>query len=157
MGVFDTNFLRNTLQNIASEVSDLALILHVGSRDSWPLDLVQGTYAAMIFNTHYKKQPGEHWIAVFIDGSTRTGYIFDSLPVRPFPQHILHRLNKICNIVHDVNPQRFLLQHPDYPLCGIYCLAFLERYSKAKPMLLCPQNQLLNDVTVLEHVQPFVE
>lgn len=157
LSVFDTEFLQNALRNIASDVPDLSLILHVGPRGSWPLELEQGKYAAMIFNTHYQKQPGEHWIAVFVDGSTQSAYTFDSLPVRPFPQEVMHKLSKICNNVQDINPQRFLLQSPDYPLCGIYCLAFLERFAKEKPLLLCPQNQLLNDVNVLEYVLPFVK
>ena len=48
--------------------------------------------------------------------------IFNSLPVHAFPQNILKKLSKICDKIYDINPQRYILQQPDFPLCGIYFL-----------------------------------
>ena len=130
--------------------------MFVGSVDSWPENLFENNNAAMIFNTDYKNEPGEHWVGVYIDGNMRTGYIFDSLPVRPFPQNVLNKLGKICDKVFDVNYERYVLQDPNFPLCGLYCLTFLERYSKNEPLLLCVENRLLNDINVLEHMLPYI-
>ena len=154
MTVFDTEFLHQALHKICDEAGPI--VIHVGSVDSWPADLIKGSYGAMIFNTHYQNQAGEHWVAVYIDGSTHTAYTFDSLPTRPFPHNVLVRLGEICVRVHNTNPQRFMLQHPAFPLCGVYCLAFLERATKGLPLELCSQNQLLNDVTVLENMLPYL-
>lgn len=133
------------------------LLLHVGAVDSWPSDLVQGqTNAALIFNTHYTNQVGEHWVAVYIDGPRNAAYLFDSLPDRPFPQNVLSRLGKMNISAHDTNPARHQLQQRSSPLCGLYCLAFLDHISKRKPFLLCLDNQLSNDITVVDHVIPFI-
>ena len=155
--LFDTDFLYSVLLTISSAVKHLSLVVHVGSLDSWPLSLHKKQYAAMIFNTHFENDVGEHWVGVFIDGETQTAYIFDSLPLRPFPQNVVHKLNNICVSVQDINPHHFVLQHPAYPLCGLYCLVFLERFSKKKSFHLCPSNPTLNDITVVKHVLPFIK
>ena len=155
MSVFNTEFLHKLLVMIVNEVSEPHIVF-VGSVDSWPENLFKSKYATMIFNTDYENEVGEHWVAVYIDGKMKSAYIFDSLPVRPFPQNIIKKLSKICNKIYDINPQRYILQRPDFPLCGIYCLVFLERYSKNQPFLLCPENRLLNDVNVLKHMLPYI-
>lgn len=155
MSVFNTDFLHAVLTTMTSKNANL--ILHVGSVDSWPTHLTHGKQAAaMIFNTDYANEAGEHWVAVFIDGQNETGYIFDSLPLRPFPNNVLHKLAKICTLVHNVNPDRFQLQDRQSQLCGLYCLAFLNHFHKREPFLLCPNNPILNDVVVLEHVLPYI-
>ena len=155
MSVFDTEFLQKILTMIGKEVSE-PHVEFVGAVDLWPENLLKGKYAAMIFNTDYENEVGEHWVAVYIDGKMQSAYIFDSLPVRPFPQNILKKLGKICNKIYDINPQRHILQRPDFPLCGLYCLMFLERFSKNLPFLLCSENRLLNDVNVLKHMLPYI-
>ena len=135
MSVFNTEFLHKILTMIVNEVSEPHIVF-VGSVDSWPENLFKSKYATMIFNTDYENEVGEHWIAVYIDGKMNLAYIFDSLPVHPFPQNIIKKLSKICDKIYDINPQRYILQRPDFPLCEIYCLVFLERYSKNQPFLL---------------------
>ena len=130
MAVFETELLQKILTIIVNEVSE-PHIAFVGSVDSWSENLFKSKYANMIFNTDYKN--GVYIDAVYIDGNMQSSYIFDSLTVRQFPQNILKKLGKICNKIYDVNPQRYILQRPDFPLCGIYCLVFLERYSKNQP------------------------
>jgi hypothetical protein len=155
ISVFNTDYLLNVLTTMTDKVQP-PLLLHVGAVDSWPMDLGRRQSAAMIFNTDYTNEPGEHWVAVFIDGPQQVAYTFDSLPSRPFPQNVLHKLGQFCISVRDTNPQRHQLQQPDFPLCGLYCLTFLDHFSKHKPFLLCPNNQLSNDLFVLCHVLPFI-
>lgn len=150
--VFTTNFLHQVLSNIASSV-DPTPVVHVGAVDSWPTQNVLGRKAVMIFNTDYTNEVGQHWVAVFLD---RKAYLFDSLPDRPFPGNVLRQLDQVCDNVVDVNPQRFQLQDRNFPLCGLYCLAFLDHYLKDKPFHLCNDNPLLNDVRVVEMVLPYI-
>ena len=120
MSVFNTEFLHKILTLIVNEI----LEPHIAFVDSWPKNLFQSKYAIMIFNMDCENEVDEHWVAIYIDGKMKSAYIFDSLPVRPFPQNIIKKLNKICNKIYDINPQRYMLQQPDFPLCGIYCLVF---------------------------------
>jgi hypothetical protein len=152
--LFDTGFMYNVLTTMTR---DAKLLRHVGAVDSWPINLTRSTSAAMIFNTDYPLEAGEHWVAVFIDGLKRTAYLFDSLPVRPFPQNVLHKLGKMRVSVRNTNPERFNFQHPDFPLCGLYCLAFLDHISRNKPFHLCVDNQLSNDISVVKYVLPFID
>ena len=110
----------------------------------------------MIFNTDYENEVGDIGSAIYIDGKMRSAYIFDSSPVHTFPKNIVKNLSKICNKIYDINPQCYILQQPDFPLCGIYCLVFLECYSKNQPFLLCPENRLLNDINILKHMLPYI-
>ena len=154
--LFDTEFLTDLLTSIGNEVPEKELVLHVGAVKSWPLQLYRGRNAAMIFNTDYENEPGEHWVAVYINGQTKTAFCFDSMPLRPFPSEIRSNLCKICDRVLMVNRNGFVVQHPDYPLCGLYCLFFLEHYSKDFDFNLTPDNLLYNDIRVLAHMMPFV-
>lgn len=151
ISVFNTDYLLNVLTTMTLK---LPVQLHVGAVDSWPLDLERGKNAAMIFNTDYTFEAGEHWIAVFIDGEV--AYLFDSLPDRPFPQNVLLKLGQGGFTVRDTNPQRYQLQQRAFPLCGLYCLAFLNHFAKREPFQLCPNDQLSNDLSVLCHVLPFI-
>jgi hypothetical protein len=154
--LFDTDFLFNVLSTVV-EQSELAPLPHVGAVDSWPSQLTRGMSAAMIFNTDNASEPGEHWVAVFIHGPLRRASIFDSLPVRPFPYEVQHKLGEVCDSVVNVNPQRLILQQPDFPFCGLFCLAFLDHACTFKTFNLCVDSQLLNDVSVAEHVLPLIE
>jgi len=153
VAIFNTDFVKQVLDAIMAQVN-YPHRTHVGSVDSWPTQLFTGQYAAMIFNTHYENEPGEHWVAIFIDGSTKEGFFFDSLPVRPFPQNLLYNLGKLCTRVYEVNHQRHLLQGLN--LCGLYCLAFVEHFSKEQPFILCANNRLLNDINVVNSMLPYL-
>jgi hypothetical protein len=152
--VFNTEFLHNVLTAMIYKVEP-PLLLHVGAVDSWPV-VQQRESAAMIFNTDYTGEAGEHWVAVFIDGPKEKAFVFDSLPVRPFPLEILHKLKGMDVSVSDANPMHHIFQHPEFPLCGLYCLAFLDHCSKNKTFQLCINDQLSNDLSVVSHVMPFI-
>lgn len=155
ISIFNTGFLSDVLTTMTREVLP-PVVQHVGSVDSWPADLVRPTNATMIFNTDYTYEAGEHWVAVYIDGQRKTAYLFDSLPDRPFPQNVLHKLGRMGVTVIDTNPHRHQLQLRAFPLCGLYCLAFLERISKQEPFHLSLNDQLSNDLSVLSLVLPFI-
>ncbi len=154
--VFNTDFLHNMLKLISKDSIQQHQI-HVGSVESWPINLYSRQHAVMIFNTHHSTEQGEHWVAVYVDGTAQEAFIFDSLPVRPFPQNILNKLGKICKNVINVNDNRIIFQHPGFPLCGIYCLAFLDCCLKHQPLNLCSENQLLNDVSVIQQMLPYMK
>ena len=103
MSVINTEFLHKILTMIVNEVSEPHIVF-VGSVDSWPENLFKNKYDTMVFNTDYENEVDEHWIAVYIDGKMNSAYIFDSLPVRPFPQNIIKKLSKICDKIYDINP-----------------------------------------------------
>ena len=109
MSVFNTEFLHKILTMLVNEVSEPHIVF-VSSVDSWPENLFRSKYATMIFNTDYENEVGKHWVAVYIDGKMRSAYIFDSLPVHPFPQNITKKLSKICDKIYDINPQHYILQ-----------------------------------------------
>jgi hypothetical protein len=154
--VFNTDFLHNVLLTIVDKAA-LAPLAYVGAVDSWPSQLLLGSSAAMIFNTDYPNEPGEHWVAVFIHGPLRKATLFDSLPDRPFPSNVLHKLGEVCDAIVNCNPQRHQLQNRNFPLCGLYCLAFLDNCCTFSPFELCIDNQLLNDISVVEHMLPLIE
>ena len=156
MSFFNTQLLLKVLTTVICEVSEPHIVF-VGSVNSWPENLFKSKYSAVIFNTDYENEVGEHWVAVDINENAQSAYIFDSLPVRPFPQNILKKLSKIRNKIYDINPQRYILQRPDYPLCGVYCLAsVLGTLFQNQHFLLYRDNRLLNDVNVLKHMLPYI-
>ena len=63
---------------------------HLASRIN--TEFLRGHYAAMTFNTDYSNEPGEHWVSVFINGCTQEAFIFDSFPIRPFPQSVMKQV-----------------------------------------------------------------
>ena len=71
----------------------------------------------MIFNTDYENEVGEHRVAVYFDGKMNSAYIFDSLPVRPFPQNIIKKLSKICDKIYNINPQHYIYYNGLIFLC----------------------------------------
>lgn len=153
--LFNTDFLRKGLNIIGTLNPNMKI--HVGSADSWPNHLVRGETAAMIFNTHYHNEPGEHWVGAYIDGSAQKCFIFDSMPLQDYPAIVLSKISSICNSVVNDNKDGFVLQHPSFPLCGLYCLAFLERRTNHLPPLeLDPLARMQNDVKVLDFMLPYL-
>jgi hypothetical protein len=110
----------------------------------------------MVFNTDYENEAGEHWVAVYINRQTKTGFCFDSMPLWPYPSEIRSNLCKICDRKLMVNRNGFVVHHPDYPLCGLYCLRFLEHYSKDFDFNLKPDNLLHKDIRVVTRMMPLV-
>ena len=154
-----TDFLQNVLAEMAREWIRGDLYQLVGSADAHIEFVADGSAGAMIFNTHTKYGNGEHWIAVFVDGTTKTAFLFDSLPVaaQPFPQQVTSQLAKMCDNFVVENREGFLLQNPLSPVCGYYCLAWVLSHIKNEKLGLCRNNWPQNDVIVFQKVYPYVQ
>lgn len=89
---------------------------------------------AYIVNTHNSNQPGEHWVAIYLNGSTAV--YFDSYGRPPFDE-ILTFMKKYSNkIVHIWNTLR--VQGSHLPVCGLYCIFALDFLSRG-----CDLNEVL--------------
>ena len=147
------------------------VVVHVGSVESWPESLNRGDRcggggggvgddddddddAVMIFNNEHASQLGEHWLAVRVDGERRRASIFDSMPVVPFPNEILRKLGEVCDEI--INTNEAIVQDPFLPLCGLYCLTFLEHKLRGAPLALRGENTTRNDLYVLSCMWPYI-
>ena len=150
----DSEFLRNVLKTIArgNKVS-----CYVLARNQIPHEISRENDAALIFNTHFDTQPGEHWVAVFIDSELSKAFLFDSLPLRTFPQEITSWLRSFCDQVVHENEDLFVLQDPSFPLCGLYCLAFLDCCLNRTELNLFKDEPLLNDVYIVDKLWPVIQ
>ena len=75
--------------------------------------------SAFVCNTHNSDQPGEHWVAMYVD---QRGDYFD--PYGQKPQHIefTNFMNEHCS---EWSNNDSTLQSPMSTVCGQYCVAFL--------------------------------
>lgn len=78
--------------------------------------------AAIVANTDGHKQPGTHWVAMYVGNNGRATY-FDSYGLPPLvPEHLL-RLRENCSF-YRWNTTR--LQSATSDVCGQYCIMFLH-------------------------------
>lgn len=77
---------------------------------------------AFVFNTKNHDDPGEHWVAVYVDRNGRAIY-FDSYGEPPNITNHLRRIRKNCTF-YDYNKRQ--LQSYDSSVCGQYCVLFLH-------------------------------
>ena len=90
----------------------------VVAKDTLP-EVVSTYPSAFVCNTHDSDQPGEHWIAMYVD---EIGDYFD--PYRMKPQHaeFTNFMNEHCS---QWSLNDHILQSPISTVCGQYCIAFL--------------------------------
>ena len=90
----------------------------IDAKDCLP-EIVDTNPIAIVCNTHDVDQPGEHWIAMYVD---KIGDYFDQYALEP--QHI-----KFTNFMDERSsewaPNDRTLQCPLSTVCGQYCVAFL--------------------------------
>ena len=104
----------------------------------------------IIFNTDESDEPGEHWIAMYIDiaGKNLDGqpgiYYFDSFGHEP-EQEITDLIERITNQSSNLqqpettNPLEFIVTHNKKTIqnnsfsCGFYCMHFMEHMIKEYP------------------------
>lgn len=99
--------------------------LGVFSLDQLPSNLPrdkEGSYC-FIVNTDPGNLPGTHWLAVYVNKTSRKAQVFDSYG-RPPPLMLQKWL--IRNMRYWSFTKRFI-QGPLSNLCGIYCLYMLDR------------------------------
>ena len=81
---------------------------------------VVSTYpSAFVCDTHGSDQPGEHWVAMYVD--ERCDY-FDPYGQKPHHAELTNVMNKHCS---QWSPNYHILQRPIFSVCGQYCVAFL--------------------------------
>ena len=76
---------------------------------------------AFVVNTDVSKQPGEHWVAVYVCSETLVEY-FDSLSEPP-NEYIGQFLSKFSTIVKN----EYILQNPFTNVCGQFCIYFIVK------------------------------
>lgn len=69
-----------------------------------------------IANTHASEKPGEHWIAMFFNG-TDVEY-FDSYGMKPRTEFKIYNPNVV---------NKYCLQNIDSVVCGEYCIFYLHK------------------------------
>ena len=91
----------------------------VTAKDELP-EIVETYPLALVCNTHNADQPGEHWVALYVD--EECGDYFD--PYGQPPQHIefTNFMNEHCS---EWMFNERILQSPISTVCGQYCVAFL--------------------------------
>ena len=82
--------------------------------------------AAYIINTHPKKKPGEHWVAIYFNSKRKSIY-FDSYGFPPRNRSVVKFLKRNC-VTWSFSDR--VLQHPFSNLCGGYCIYFLVKKSQ---------------------------
>ena len=92
----------------------------VVSRDKLPKYSVT-METGYVINTDASDEPGEHWVAIYLDGMGRGEY-FDSFGLPPLHDDFLTFLTRQCTSWSYAN---FTLQDFESTKCGEYCIHFL--------------------------------
>jgi Adenovirus endoprotease len=108
--------------------SDEQLFSGVYAADTLPSKII--IPVGLIVNTAPKTNPGDHWVAIFIDGR-RNGYYFDSFGRPPMVQSILTFLRRnSINLMHNTKQ----IQHLNSTKCGQFSAVYLKfRFASATP------------------------
>jgi len=75
----------------------------------------------MIVNTDPSNEPGEHWVAIYIDSAGRRGEYFDSFGRQP-PAIFATYMNDNCSDYWSYNKKQ--LQSIASRVCGYYCVFY---------------------------------
>ena len=119
------------------------------SKNNLPVKIFKERPLAFIINTARVGEPGEHWIALFINQNNIAEY-FDSFGFEPICCRIkkLCELNKIDTIIINKNP----LQNIFAMSCGKYCILFLKmrcnNHSIEEFLNIFSENTLKNEMIV---------
>ena len=86
-----------------------------------PLSSGDGRQRLMIVNTNPSDEPGEHWVALYVDSTGRRGEYFDSFGQRP-ATIFADYMNNSCSDYWTYNKRQ--LQSIVSRVCGYYCVYF---------------------------------
>lgn len=75
----------------------------------------------IVVNTDSDKEPGEHWVSIYID-KNKTPLYFDSFGLPPLHEDIISYLENYGQWCYNT----LTLQHPESNSCGWYCIEFLK-------------------------------
>ena len=119
------------------------------SRDLLPSNLPLRRKAGLIVNTDTHDLPGEHWIAIYLDGNGRGEY-FDSYGLPPLHKEFIDFMRKNCPLGWCWNS--VTLQCLTCITCGQYCLIYikltLNNYSLCDYISLFTFNRNKNDLII---------
>ena len=90
----------------------------VVAKDTLP-EVVSTYPSAFVCNTHDSHQPGEHWIAMYVD---EIGDYFDPYGLKLQHPEFTNFMNEHCS---QWSLNDHILQSPMSTFCGQYCVAFL--------------------------------
>lgn len=111
----------NTLE-IKSYLSKLNCHTKVCCLDAIPKNISRRPYG-IIVNTDKCKDPGEHWVSIWLS-KNGCGEYFDSFGLPPLLPEILDVLNKYCDQGWIYNCVQ--LQSVTSQACGQYCIAYMK-------------------------------
>ena len=115
----------------------------VVAKDTLP-EVVSTYLAAFVCNTHESDQPGEHWVAMYVD---ELGDYLDPYGQKPQHTEFTNFMNKHCS---KWSPNYHILQSPISTVCGQYCVAFLKCYYRPTASLqLNNKRNTKNNITVI--------
>ena len=102
-----------------------------------------------IINTDPSTKPGEHWVAVHLNGKGKGEY-FDSFGFEPLQNKIIEFLNTTCPLGWKYST--LPLQSINDVTCGHYCIVFTilksKNYKYQDILNIFTQNSLINDIFV---------
>ena len=104
--------------------------------------------SAFVINTDSSKEPGEHWVAIYV-GAEEIPIYFDSFGLPPLHEDLIAFLKRVGKGKWRYN--LLTLQHPESKSCGMYCIEFLKsQYYKRS--LKSFQNIFTSDLILNEKV-----
>jgi hypothetical protein len=132
---------------ILKEFSNEPNFIGVYPRDRLPK--VNRTPVGLVINTDTSAEPGEHWVAIYLDDAT--GEYFDSFGERPAFEEIYNFLEKHCPGGWKYNA--FALQGLSSTVCGQHCIFYLRMRLMGRSFsdvlnFLARNNPALNDSLV---------
>ena len=107
---------------IDRRLSHLSCYLGCFPRDMLPTAIPR-LPAALVINTDDHTQPGQHWVAIFINSNLVAEY-FDSYGLEPLFPEIYHFLYSHC-ISWTHNPITLQSVNPLSQVCGHFCVLFI--------------------------------
>ena len=99
----------------------------VVAKDTLP-EIVSTYPSAFVCNTHDSDQPGEPWLAMYVD---EIGDYFDPYGQTPEHADFANFMNEHCS---QWSPNNHILQSQIPTVCGQYCVAFLMFRCRNIPM-----------------------
>jgi hypothetical protein len=119
------------------------------ARDMLPSYKIFKRPVALIMNTDVGSDPGQHWVALFIDEYNRAEF-FDSFGYTPFYPEVLKFLSN--NKVNIIQYNAHELQSAVTSTCGAYCVLYLKMRCNdldfCSFIKLFSKNKLANDLIV---------
>ncbi|RLJ22854.1 hypothetical protein DJ031_00105 [bacterium endosymbiont of Escarpia laminata] len=132
------------------------IVVGVVPKDALLTTPTAATYPmAFVCNTDDGGEPGEHWVAVYVD-RRGVGEYFDSYGLPPLHADFRAFLHRHCGDAWTYNDKR--LQSGVSNVCGQYCVAYLLLRCRGMPLTtfqtLFGANRVANDCLVFDWLKP---